>query len=380
MGLSSSSTKQTTSGATTQTPKVASWLDQPYQDLTGTIGGLIGTPAKAAAPDWQAYIASNKAAAAGPDNATNTDPVGFAQNYYNTIGKAAGDVLPMTPATPGSGTDINSLITPANANQQQAFLRAGQTDPGIAGVTAASTYQPSAITAGSLATTDLTPYLNPYDAQVRDATMAQLEQQRQVAQVNNKSAAGVAGAFGGDRDYVQRGVTDVGYDQTAASTLAGLNQTGFDKAVGLAGADINNKLQADTTNASNGLTGNAQRLAASQALSQINQSDISQLATMGEQERNIAIANNPALAQLQYLGVLDQLLAGVPIGAFTSQSGTSNSTTTSTSTPSGLQVLGGLAQAGASFFNPAAGLASSLFGTAAGAGSAGLAGGLAGLA
>lgn len=281
-GSSSKSTQQVAQ-TTVQTPQVPTWIQQPYQNLAGQIS--------------QAGL-----------------------------------------------TSPTALTTPATTNQTQAWARAAQPDPGIAGITGASTYTPDQVTAGSLATTDLTPYLNPYDAQVRDATMAQLEQQRQVAAANTKSAAGVAGAFGGDRDYVQRGVTDIGYDQTAASTLAGLNSAGFDKATGLAGIDIGNKLTADTTNAANGLAGANLRLSAANSLSEQTRADILQLSTMGEQERQVAIDSNPELARLKQLGVLDSLLAGIPTGDFTGQTSNTNGTTsTSTSSNPGLAGILGTA-------------------------------------
>jgi hypothetical protein len=118
------------------------------------------------------------------------------------------------------------------------------------------------VTADQLATTDLTPYLNPHTKEVIDASAADSEQQRLVAQNANKAAAGAAGAYGGTRSAVQAGVTDSQNAIAFAQLAAQLRSQGYSAAQAAAMADHQLKLQADTTNQGVDLsvaTGNADR-------------------------------------------------------------------------------------------------------------------------
>lgn len=74
-------------------------------------------------------------------------------------------------------------------------------------------------------------YKNPYDDAVRDATMADLEQARQTAQIDNDVAAQRAGAFGGSRHGVLGAQTNSEFDRNTAGILGALNREGYDKAV-----------------------------------------------------------------------------------------------------------------------------------------------------
>lgn len=326
----STKTSQNINSTTKQTPDVPSWLSQPYQGLVGAIGSAaFGSPATAGGLDWTEYM-KRPEVAAGPDNATNSDPAGWARSY---AASHPNDQPNMIGASGGSpGITAAQLVTPANANQQQAWMRGAQVNPGIAGLTAATTFQPSNITPGSLATTDLTPYMNKFDSGVIDPTLSDWMRGRGMAQTADDSRAGLAGAFGGSRDGVVRAETSRAYDDNLSRTLAGLHQASFDKATGLAGTDISNKLAADSANAANGITGANLRLNAAGQLSEQTRADIAQLATLGEQERAVAIENNPELAELKRLGVLDSLLAQIPAGDFIGQTAVTNGTTTSTST------------------------------------------------
>jgi hypothetical protein len=77
-------------------------------------------------------------------------------------------------------------------------------------------------------------YMNPYQQEVIDASMADLNRQRQMAQMKDLNAATAAKAFGGSRQGVAQALTNEAYDRTTASTLANLRSQGFSNAQALA--------------------------------------------------------------------------------------------------------------------------------------------------
>lgn len=112
----------------------------------------------------------------------------------------------------------------------------------------------SNVTAGMLADTDLTPYLNPYTNSVINTTISDNERAREIQQAADARTAAAAGAFGGSRSGVAAAQTNEAYDRNTASLLAGLNQANYTNAQGAASTDIGNRLTADTLNANNKLT------------------------------------------------------------------------------------------------------------------------------
>lgn len=89
----------------------------------------------------------------------------------------------------------------------------------------------------------MSKYENPYQQQVIDTTLQDLERQRQM-QINNVgSNATAAGAFGGSRQGVMEAETNRASQDIAARTAAQLRSQGFDKAANLSGQDIGNAQQ-----------------------------------------------------------------------------------------------------------------------------------------
>lgn len=104
------------------------------------------------------------------------------------------------------------------------------------------------VTSDQLATTDLTPYSNPYQTQVIDYALSDLNKARQM-QMNQVGAnASASGAFGGSRQALREAETNTGFYDQAARTAANLRQQGFNQVQGMAQADIANKLRADLAN------------------------------------------------------------------------------------------------------------------------------------
>ena len=130
------------------------------------------------------------------------------------------------------------------AAQQQAATQAGlgtlQFDPttgavsGVAG-TGVAGYQPFLQGAADLSSpTAYQQFESPYQAAVRDATLASFDEQAAMRQQQLADQAVTAGAFGGGREGVQRAEYQRKSDMDRALLQAQLNQAGFTQAQQLA--------------------------------------------------------------------------------------------------------------------------------------------------
>lgn len=79
-------------------------------------------------------------------------------------------------------------------------------------------------------------FMNPYEQQVIQGTLGDIEQQRQMAAIQNAQAATAAKAFGGSRYGVQQSLTDQAALAQAAKTAAQMRQQGYGQAAQLAQA------------------------------------------------------------------------------------------------------------------------------------------------
>lgn len=242
-------------------------------------------------------------------------------------------------------------------------------------------YTPSNVTAGSLAGTDLQPYMNPYQQDVIDTTMTGLNTQYGIQQQGIDDEAAAQNAFGGDRHGLQAGVMGGKFLDTTAKTLADLNFGNFNQAQAGAKFDIGNKLNADTGNqnmnanmmtAGAGGLGNLAQLYGNigSGMNQFGLSGMGSLANMGFGFGNTMQQNQLAAGQLQQeqqqmlMDAIKQQYAGYTgapgdslnafLGALTGAQAGAGSTTKGSTNPGLLSYLG----AGAS----AAGSIGSLFG------------------
>lgn len=138
----------------------------------------------------------------------------------------------------GGGYGQNSLAGAPLANQSQ-----GAYSQALGGAQAAQgmASDPNKL---QLATTDLQPYMNPYQKSVTDATIGELDRQEAM---QGKAIAGQAqdqGAFGGDRFAIQNAANNRDYDVTRFKALADLNQNNYNQGVQGAQFDINNRMNA----------------------------------------------------------------------------------------------------------------------------------------
>lgn len=106
------------------------------------------------------------------------------------------------------------------------------------------------IVAQQFAGTNLAPYTNPYDQQVVDAALNDIERARQLQLQENASRATLAGAYGGDRAALIDAETNRAALDTAARTAASLRQQGFNDAADRVEADANRAMAAAQSNQS----------------------------------------------------------------------------------------------------------------------------------
>lgn len=108
-------------------------------------------------------------------------------------------------------------------------------------------------TAGQLAGTDLSPYLNPYENQVVDRVTQDIDRTRQIQNQNGVGSAVGAGAYGGSAAALLQAQNNRNAGDTTASQVANLRYQGFTNAQDRATADIDRRLASDVGNANRGL-------------------------------------------------------------------------------------------------------------------------------
>lgn len=129
-----------------------------------------------------------------------------------------------TPTKPPSVFDQSSGAFTSGLN---ATSGAGAMNPALAGQ-AQGVFNTGVGLAEAAATApDINAFRNPFTAAVTDTTLSGLDRARQLAQIGTDAAATKAGAFGGSRHGVLGAETNKNFFDTAATTLAGLNESGF---------------------------------------------------------------------------------------------------------------------------------------------------------
>lgn len=97
----------------------------------------------------------------------------------------------------------------------------------------------------SLLSTDLGAYQNPFQSQVIDNTLGDLNKARQLQIQSDQDAAIGRGAFGGSRSALLESETNRNFAEQAARASGNLRSQGFDRATSLAGQDIGRQFDAD---------------------------------------------------------------------------------------------------------------------------------------
>ena len=200
-----------------------------------------------------------------PDVTTNAvDPdikQAFLTNFMNAQGVAS--ALP---------TQQFAGFNPMYQAGEEALVNTALAGPGISGTDLAAqmaayggVYQPAMQTAGqaNLSMTgpgSIVSYMNPYTSQVRQNALADLETARQAAIQQTGERAMQARAFGGSRQGVAEGITNLGFARQAGTLGTQLNENAFNNAVQLQAADLARQQQAAAANQAAGLSGAELRL------------------------------------------------------------------------------------------------------------------------
>jgi hypothetical protein len=167
--------------------------------------------------------------------------------------------MPRTPATPAPVATTPAAPTQPNIFQQSAGAYTGA----INAANAAAAFQPQQVGAERVGTTfgdtpdtvaaqaafgGIQQYFNPYEQQVIDLSMADLERQRMMQTAQMGAQATAAGAFGGSRQGVAQALTNEAFANQGGQLAAQLRQQGFQTALGASQQDVANQLQAALAN------------------------------------------------------------------------------------------------------------------------------------
>lgn len=251
------------------------------------------------------------------------------------------------------------MVAGFNPTQEQVFGQVANT-AGASGSAAADPYLAAAEQNFNAATTPLwgsvqqfspgavSQYESPYTQDVVNATQKQFDLQNAQQQQQLEGSAAAAGAFGGDRQAVMQAQL-AGQQQAAqAPVIAGLENTGYQTALGEFNTQQQNQLGANEANAwlnSQAAFGNASLGSEAQNLQLAGESA---LANTGQEQQALAQENlnvpyEQWIAQQAYPYQQESWLAGMDTGLGGAAGSTS---TTKTNESLGSSILGGL-EAGA---------------------------------
>lgn len=184
-------------------------LLQQAEDLALNVGGR--TPLGQQLPQYQ--VAGFQEPQLAAIRAATQQGIGAYAPYITGAGQAVGQGVSTTAEAADvlRGADTRGQFTDAQRALQAA---AGQS------MGATQRYNPA----------DVAGFMNPYQQQVIDASMRQIERQGQIAQQGLAAQAVRSGAFGGLREGVQRAEMQRGLLEQKANTIAGLMNQGYSQA------------------------------------------------------------------------------------------------------------------------------------------------------
>jgi hypothetical protein len=166
-------------------------------------------------------------------------------------------------------------------------------------------------------------YQNPFEEQVVQGALADIERSRQMQEQANRAQATAARAFGGSRQGVVSGLTNEAALRQAASTSGQLRSAGFTQAAQLGQTDAARALQAQLANQGIDITIEQANAQLRQQGSLANQAALNQAAQFGAGATNQAnLSNAAALNQMaQYNASMRQQAALANQGAFAQGAG-----------------------------------------------------------
>ncbi len=256
----------------------------------GNVGGAMQTPLRGTSTAVAPMQSPNSIAPQGNFNVNQAAAGGLQQAMQGT--QAAMNFAPMAIRPTGYGA--------ANTGQSPT-------------VTAQN------VQAGQLANTNLSAYTNPFESQVVDQALGDIERSRLMAQNQLGAQATSANAFGGSRQGIAEAETNRAFADQAARTASGLRQAGYNQAQQMAMQDIGTAQQAALANQQANLAagtttagfGQQANLANQAALNQANQFGATQaMAAQVANQNALANANQARLQAANQMGALGQQAFG----------------------------------------------------------------------
>ena len=171
------------------------------------------------------------------------DPLAGLQSLAQQGAPTIGPITGYQGATIGGvqgpqAAQIGGIQGPQAATIQSMPTFGGATIQGIQGPRAAQIGNVQAPQFQSLLSQDIGAYQNPYQQQVIDQSMADIQRQADLARGQSQSRAIGAGAFGGSRSALLEGESQRPFVEQMARTSAGLRQSGFEQAQAAAQSDL----------------------------------------------------------------------------------------------------------------------------------------------
>lgn len=203
-------------GCFSKAPSSTTQTVQPPQAYLDAYKSVLGQAQNVASTPYQAYSGQGVAPLA-PGQQQGIDlATGLPGSGQSSIDQAMGLVN-------GSAAPISGNFGGMTADQLQQYLTQGQSYLG---------QSVAPITTQAFTPENIAQYQNPYQQQVIDATMAQLNHQNAVQQTGLAGNAISAGAWGGDRAGVAAAELARGQGANMNSTIANLENQGYTQAVG----------------------------------------------------------------------------------------------------------------------------------------------------
>ena len=185
----------------------------------------------------------------------------------------------------------------ANVNAQgYGAERTGATGFEAERIAASPVVQSRDVAAGQLGSTNLGQYTNPYESQVVQSTLSDLDRARQMSLNDVGAQATAAGAFGGSRQGIMESETNRAFADQAAKSAGQLRQAGFNQAQGMAQQDIATRMQAGLANQQAGLQAGTTTANLAQQAALANQSAGMRASEFGASSANQASLSNQAAA------------------------------------------------------------------------------------
>lgn len=209
---------------TTTVTQYPAWLEGPMRDNIAEANRIADARNAAG---YQGYNPADRIA-------------NFNQYQLNALNNARNSVGNWTPlaqrAADGSANASNLAQQVAGQGMQDYSARAAYAGPS------------AMVQGGSLQGMNLAGYMNPYTDLVTNNARAQLEDSRQVQNINNADAATRAKAFGGSRHGVVEAQTNAAFAKQASDLALNAANQNFMNAQNMAQTDLNRNLQAQGMN------------------------------------------------------------------------------------------------------------------------------------